>query len=121
MLEWSTAIREDTWPLFLRFQEGILHRCMETIRRGQVEGTIDGEIDAETASLMIIGSSWMVIQMSFTHWPAERVHRFVLGQLRGAIGADAIAKALAIEAGRQGVSVVGVGWSVETALTTLTT
>lgn len=95
VLEWSTAIRDDSWPLFLRFQEGILHRCMETIRRGQSDGSIDREVDPETAALMIIGSSWMVIQMSFTHWPAERVHRFVLGQLRGAIGNDAITKALA--------------------------
>jgi TetR/AcrR family hemagglutinin/protease transcriptional regulator len=95
VLEWSTAIREESWPLFLRFQEGILRRCSETIRRGQAEGSIDHDVDPETAALMIIGSSWMVIQMSFTQWPAERVHRFVLGQLRGAIGADAIAKALA--------------------------
>lgn len=94
-LEWSTSIREESWPLFLRFQDGILRRCIETIRRGQVEGSIDGEIDAETAALMIIGSSWMVIQMSFTQWTAERVHRFVLGQLHGAIGAAAIANALA--------------------------
>ena len=26
VLEWSTAIREESWPLFLRFQEGILKR-----------------------------------------------------------------------------------------------
>ncbi|MBX3024546.1 TetR/AcrR family transcriptional regulator [bacterium] len=97
VLEWSTAIRDDSWPLFLRFQEGVLRRCIETIRRGQAEGSIDSEIDAETGALMIIGSSWMVIQMRFTHWPAERVHRFVLGQLRGAIGAAALAKALTAE------------------------
>lgn len=94
VLEWSTAIREESWPLFLRFQEGMLRRCDATIRRGQGEGSIDREVDPETAALMIIGASWMVIQMSFTHWPLEHVHRFVLGQLRGAIGADAIARAL---------------------------
>jgi len=44
---------------------------------------------------MIVGSGWMVIQMSFTNWRAERVHRFMLAQLRGAIGADAVARALA--------------------------
>ena len=95
VLEWSTAIREDTWPLFLRFQEGILRRCMDTITRGQAEGSIGADTDPETAALMIIGSSWMVIQMSFTQWPPERVHRFVLGQLRGALGAETVARALA--------------------------
>jgi TetR/AcrR family hemagglutinin/protease transcriptional regulator len=95
LLEWSTAIRADVWPLFLRFQERMVQRCENTIRRGQVEGSIARDVDAESASLMIIGSSWMVIQMSFTHWRAERVHRFMLAQLRGAIGSDAVARALA--------------------------
>jgi TetR/AcrR family hemagglutinin/protease transcriptional regulator len=95
VLEWSTAIRDESWPRFLQFQEGILRRCIETIRRGQADGTIDREVEPETAALMIVGSSWMVIQMSFTRWPAERVQRFVLGQLRGALGADALARALA--------------------------
>jgi TetR/AcrR family hemagglutinin/protease transcriptional regulator len=95
LLEWSTAIREDVWPLFLSFQENMLQRFEQTIRRGQAERTIEREIDAETAALMLIGSSWIVIQMRFTRWPAERVHRFLLAQLRGAIGATAVARALA--------------------------
>jgi TetR/AcrR family hemagglutinin/protease transcriptional regulator len=95
LLEWSTAIRYDVWPLFLRFQERMVQRCENTIRRGQFEGSIDPDIDAESAALMIVGSSWMVVQMSFTQWPADRIHRFMLAQLRGAIGADAVARALA--------------------------
>jgi len=94
VLEWSTAIRDECWPRFLQFQEGILKRCIDTIRRGQADGSIDAEVDPETAALMIVGSSWMVIQMSFTRWPAERVHRFVLGQLRGALGTTALTRAL---------------------------
>ena len=95
ILEWSTAIRDDTWPLFLRLQERILRRCMDTIRRGQDDGSIGADVDPETAALMIVGSSWMVIQLSFTHWPAERVQRFVLGQVRGAIGEETVERALA--------------------------
>jgi TetR/AcrR family hemagglutinin/protease transcriptional regulator len=94
LLEWSTAIRDDVWPLFLRFQEGMLNRCRQTIEHGQREGTISADVDPESAALMIIGSGWMVIQMSFTHWPPERIHRFLLAQLRGAIGADAVAQSL---------------------------
>jgi hypothetical protein len=37
----------------------------------------------------------MLMQMSFTDWPAERVQRYMLAQLRGAIGADALEQALA--------------------------
>lgn len=94
LLEWSTATREDEWPLFLRFQEAMFLRCANTIRRGQASGDIGAEIDADIASLMIVGASWMLIQMSFTRWPAERVHRFMLAQLRGALGAEALARAL---------------------------
>ena len=94
LLEWSTNTREDVWPLFLRFQEAMFQRCADTIRRGQKDGDIDPSIDADFASLMIVGASWMLIQMSFTRWPVERVHRFMLAQLRGALGADAIARAL---------------------------
>ncbi len=94
LLEWSTAIRSAAWPRFLHFQRGILERCERTIRRGQFDGTINREIEPDTAALMIISGSWMVIQMRFMHWPAERVHRFMLAQLRGALGAEAIARAL---------------------------
>lgn len=95
LLEWSTAIRDDVWPLFLRLQERMVRRCEHTIQRGQAEGSIAADVDSESASLMIVGSTWLVIQMSFTQWPADRVHRFMLAQLRGAIGADAVARALA--------------------------
>jgi TetR/AcrR family hemagglutinin/protease transcriptional regulator len=95
LLEWSTSVRDDIWPLFLHFHERMVQRCDHSIRRGQMEGSIGRDIDAESASLMIVGSSWIVIQMSFTQWPAERIHRFMLAQLRGAIGADAVARALA--------------------------
>ena len=94
LLEWSTAIRDEVWPLFLRFQERMVQRCENTIRRGQFEGSIEHEVDAESAALMIVGSSWMVVQMSFTEWPADRIHRFMLAQLRGAIGGAAVARAL---------------------------
>lgn len=95
LLEWSTAIRDDVWPLFLGFQERMLQRCEATIRQGQRDAAIAADVDAESAALMIVSSGWMVIQMSFTRWPAERVHRFLLAQLRGAIGAEAVARALA--------------------------
>jgi TetR/AcrR family transcriptional regulator, hemagglutinin/protease regulatory protein len=95
LLEWSAAIREQIWPLFLRFHERMVQRCERTIQRGQAEGSIAADVDSETAALMIVGAGTLVIQMSFTHWPPDRIHRFMLAQLRGAIGADAVARALA--------------------------
>lgn len=94
LLEWSTAIRDESWPRFLHFQRGILDRCERTIRQGQRDGSIGSEIEPDTAALVIVSGSWMVIQMRFMHWPAERVHRFMLAQLRGALGPEAVARAL---------------------------
>lgn len=94
LLEWSTSVRNDAWPLFLDFHERLVRRCEHTIRRGQSEGSIGHDVDAEAAALMLIGSIWMVVQMSFSDWPPECLHRFLLAQLRGAIGADAVARAL---------------------------
>lgn len=94
LLEWSTATRDEIWPLFLRFQDHMVRYCEATIRRGQVDGSIPSDLDAETSALMMIGSAQLVIQMKFTHWPADRIHRFLLAQLRGAIGSEAVAAAL---------------------------
>lgn len=94
LLEWSSAIREEVWPLFLRFQEGMVRRCEETITRGQAAGDIAADVDAGSSALMLVGATYMLMQMSFTHWPIERVQRYMLAQLRGAIGADALTRAL---------------------------
>ena len=32
-LEWSTALRDEVWPLFLQFQETVIATVAQTIRR----------------------------------------------------------------------------------------
>jgi TetR/AcrR family transcriptional regulator, hemagglutinin/protease regulatory protein len=95
LLEWSTSIREEIWPLYVRFHDGMVARIAETIRRGQADGTVPAGLDAEDTGLLIVGAGHVVAQMKFTRQPPEKVHRFLLTLPRGAIGADAVAAALA--------------------------
>lgn len=95
LLEWSSAVREEIWPLFLEFHAAMVARIEATIRRGQREGDIDADLDAENAALMLVGSAHLVLQMKFTQYPPEKLHRFLLALMRGALGPRAVAAALA--------------------------
>ena len=94
LLDWSTAVRSELWPLFLEFHQGMSARIEATIRRGQAERSIAADLDANNAALIIVGSAHLVVQMKFSRTAPERVHRFLLALLRGAIGAEAVAAAL---------------------------
>jgi TetR/AcrR family transcriptional regulator, hemagglutinin/protease regulatory protein len=95
LLDWSTAIRSEIWPLFLRFHRDIVERIEATIQRGQKEGTISSDVDANNAALIIAGSGHLVVQMKFSRTEPERVHRFLLALLRAAIGPAGFSAALA--------------------------
>jgi TetR/AcrR family transcriptional regulator, hemagglutinin/protease regulatory protein len=95
LLDWSTAVRSEIWPLFLEFHRSMVARIEGTIRRGQAAGQIAADVDANDAALVIIGSAHLVVQMKFSHTEPERVHRFLLALLRAAIGAVPVAAALA--------------------------
>jgi TetR/AcrR family hemagglutinin/protease transcriptional regulator len=95
LLDWSSAVRAEIWPLFLEFHHSMVERIEATIRRGQAEGTISTDLDANNAALIIIGSGHLVVQMKFSYTQPDRVHRFLLALLRGAIGHAALVAALA--------------------------
>jgi TetR/AcrR family transcriptional regulator, hemagglutinin/protease regulatory protein len=95
LLEWSTAVREDVWPLFLEFHEAMLGKMREAIERGVAEGAIERGVEPENAALMLIGAAHLVLQMKFTGIPSERIFRFQLALLRGALGEQALRAALA--------------------------
>lgn len=94
LLEWSSAVRDEVWPLFLQFHSAMAAKIQAMIERGQREGSIEREIDAENAALMMIGSAHLVVQMKFSRFPPERLQRFLLGMLRGALGERGFAAAV---------------------------
>jgi TetR/AcrR family transcriptional regulator, hemagglutinin/protease regulatory protein len=94
LLDWSTAVRSEIWPLFLEFHRSMVERIEDTIRRGQREGTMAAALDANNAALIIVGSAHLVLQMKFSRTSPEKVHRFLLALLRAAIGLAALAAAI---------------------------
>ncbi|MCK9993911.1 MAG: hypothetical protein Dbin4_02431, partial [Alphaproteobacteria bacterium] len=62
-LEWSTSIRDETWPKYLVFQESCIDRIRQVIIRGQVSGTVSADVDAEDAARMAVGDAHMVALM----------------------------------------------------------
>jgi hypothetical protein len=73
----------------------MVERIEATIRRGQAETTIAPGLDANNAALIIVGSAHVLVQMKFSRTQPERLRRFLLASLRGAIGATSLAAALA--------------------------
>jgi TetR/AcrR family transcriptional regulator, hemagglutinin/protease regulatory protein len=100
LLEWSTALRDEVWPLYLRFHEQNIRIIAGTIRRWRHETGRDHhddvEEDAEDSARVIAATGYVVAQMKVARMPSERIERFLLtlvrdtlGDIRGDIGGEA--------------------------------
>jgi TetR/AcrR family hemagglutinin/protease transcriptional regulator len=83
-LDWSTAMRDEIWPLYLEFQENVVGIIANTIRRWQSERGISDE-EAEDDARLIVGSAHMIAQMKFTRCSPEKVDHFLRTLVRSAI------------------------------------
>jgi len=86
-LDWSTALREEIWPLYLEFQENIVGIIANTIRRWQRERGMSDE-EAEDDARLIVGSAHMLAQMKFTRCTPEKLDHFMRTLVRSAIGSS---------------------------------
>ncbi len=76
-LEWSTSIRDDTWPKYLEFQERIIDRLRQIIIAGKHAGTVAADVDPEDAARIVVGDAHMVALMQFAHQPSADMDRFL--------------------------------------------
>lgn len=77
-LDWSTAVRDQTWPGWLDFQERTLHLMREKIRGGIRAGTVHPHIDVDSAARIFNGASHIVALMKFDPaQPADVDHMLV--------------------------------------------
>lgn len=76
-LEWSTSIRDDTWPKYLELQERVIDRLQKLILRGKADGTVGADVDPEDAARIAVGDAHMVALMQFAHRPAGDMDRFL--------------------------------------------
>lgn len=86
LLEWSTALRDEVWPLFLRFQEQIIATLARTIRRWRIETASDRDPEAEDDARMIAATGYVLVQMKVAKLPNSRIERFLHTLVRDTLG-----------------------------------
>jgi TetR/AcrR family hemagglutinin/protease transcriptional regulator len=85
-LEWGAALREKSWPRYLAFQDHLVARVAEIVRRGKADGTLHGDLDPEADARLIIAGAPVVVQMKLGGRPPEEVERFLLTLVEATIG-----------------------------------
>jgi len=86
VLEWSTAIRSEVWPMYLQFQEKVVGIIAETIRRWRIETGSPRLEDAENDARVISVTGYVLAQMKMTHVPESKIDRFLQTVLYDTLG-----------------------------------
>jgi len=86
LLEWSTALRDEVWPHYLKFQEKIVAMIVRTIKRWRMEIGSQRDPDAEDDARMIAATGYVLVQMKIANQPASRIERFLQTLVRDTLG-----------------------------------
>ncbi len=86
LLEWSTALRDEVWPLYLRFQEKIVAMIARTIQRWRMETGSRRDPDVEDDARVIAATGYVLVQMKVANLPASRIERFLQTLVRDTLG-----------------------------------
>jgi TetR/AcrR family hemagglutinin/protease transcriptional regulator len=88
MLEWSTALRDEVWPQYLRFQEQNIAITSRTIRRWRMETGSDRDLEGVDEALAIASTGFVLVQMKVAKLPNSRIEHFMQTLLRDTLGED---------------------------------
>jgi TetR/AcrR family hemagglutinin/protease transcriptional regulator len=86
LLEWSTALREEVWPLYLQFLENNIRIIARTIERWRRETGREHDEDAEDSARVIAATGYVVAQMKVARLPSEKIERFLQTLVRDTLG-----------------------------------
>ena len=100
ILEWSTAIRSEAWPLYLKHYERMLARNRDTIRDWRIAIGSDRVDDSENDARVIAATGYVLSQMKMTRVPMESIERFLQTVVRDTVGVDEAPRAAARESKR---------------------
>ena len=87
-LEWSTAIRDDLWPLYLKLQARIVTHFKTVIRRGQRECTLPPTLGVDDAARVLVGLGHMIALMKFAGRPQADIAHVVHSLVHGYVARD---------------------------------
>jgi len=86
LLEWSTALRDEVWPLYLQFHEKNIRIIARTIRRWRMETGSQRDPDAEDDARVIASTGYVLVQMKMAKLPDSRIDRFLQTLARDTLG-----------------------------------
>jgi TetR/AcrR family transcriptional regulator, hemagglutinin/protease regulatory protein len=86
LLEWSTALRDEVWPAFLRFQEQVIAMLSLTIQRWRMATGSDRDPEAEDDARVIAATGYVLVQMKVARVPNSRIERFLQTLVRDTLG-----------------------------------
>jgi TetR/AcrR family hemagglutinin/protease transcriptional regulator len=75
--DWSTAIREKTWPLYLEHHVKVLKVFETTLRRGKVAGEVPRQVKEKDAAWVLVGVGHMIAHMKFAGESKLRITRTI--------------------------------------------
>jgi TetR/AcrR family hemagglutinin/protease transcriptional regulator len=85
-LDWSTAVRAETWPAYLAFESEIAGVLAATLCRGQRQGSISPDVHPDDGARIAIGAAHMIARMKFSRRPASEMDRFLRAVVRALTG-----------------------------------
>ena len=88
MLEWSTALRDEVWPQYLRFQEKNIAITSRTIRRWRMETGSDRDPEGVDDALAIASTGFVLVQMKVAKLPNSRIEHFMHTLMRDTLGEE---------------------------------
>jgi len=86
LLEWSTALRDEVWPLYLQFHEKNIRIIARTIRRWRMETGSQRDPDAEDDARVIASTGYVLAQMKMAKLADSRIDRFLQTLARDTLG-----------------------------------
>ncbi|MBV8140353.1 MAG: TetR/AcrR family transcriptional regulator [Deltaproteobacteria bacterium] len=90
VLEWSTSIRSELWPLYLQFQEKVVGIVADTVRRWRVETGSPRVKDAENDARVIAVTGYVHAQMKITRVQQSKIDRFLQTVLYDTLGVEGL-------------------------------
>lgn len=76
-LNWSSAIRTDTWPSFLEIEALIVGGVAAAVRRAPAHERADIDVHPEDLGRLLLGACEMIVRMQFAERPPREIRRFI--------------------------------------------
>jgi TetR/AcrR family hemagglutinin/protease transcriptional regulator len=76
-LDWSTAIQDNVWPRYMKFQEELVELYEQIVKQGQQDGSIDLRLDSSDTARILMGEAHMLVLMMFSGVDEKKVELFL--------------------------------------------